>query len=149
HAAYAGVERGDRGVTITIAPRWALSGLALRDESTGWTSPGLHVRIMVSPALGFPLHPFIIYQLGSLTLDQGLGAGAWILEDDRGDPVRPANIQVQPGNGVWATLIDPDAACPFVVVDSFDDLRVDVIVDGPSGPNVVMSRSRAPYELGG
>jgi hypothetical protein len=135
-------------MTVTIAPRWALSGLALHDEVTGWLQGGVDVRILVSPALGFPLHPFLVYPLGQIDADSH-GHSAWAIQDSNGDPVNGPPFPVARDAPVYATLVDPGILSPFVWVEGAGDLVVDVIVDGPSGPTPVMTRSKPPWQLGG
>lgn len=135
-------------MTVTIAPRWAFSGLALHDDITGWLSGGVDLRILVSPALGFPLHPFLIYPLGEIETER-LGHSSWAIEDEHGDPVAGPPFAVARDAPLYATLVNPDVASPFAWVEGAGDLTVDVVVDGPSGPTAVMTRSKPPWQLGG
>jgi hypothetical protein len=128
---------------MTLAPRWALSGIALAsDGSDEFAAPGIHLRVMPSPLVGFPLHPFVVFRL---PLGEPGSRDGWRFIEWN-DPVTGIRH-------IDASLLDPDESCCLLEVEVDPeqevDLRVDVLVDGPAGPTVVATRTAFPYRFGG
>src|SRR4029079_13334879 len=48
---------------MKLAPPWAFSALAMDPAGSPFPRPGLHFRAFISPILGLPIAPLLVYRL--------------------------------------------------------------------------------------
>lgn len=106
--------------------------------------PGVHLRLMPSPAIGFPLVPFGIYRITPEVIDLGEGDVLW--RDREGNAVAP---DLAAAGGVLQADIEPpgnDAVDVAVEVVGLVDGRVTLL--DRVGNRVFCMRSKPPFLLG-
>ena len=106
--------------------------------------PGVHLRLMPSPAIGFPVMPFGIYRITPEVVD--LGDGTCSGATARATPSRP--IWMRPVECCQADIAPPgnDAVDVAVEVVGLVDGRVPLL--DRVGNRVFCMRSKPPFLLG-
>jgi hypothetical protein len=135
-----------------FAPFWLFCAQALYASGDPHLLPGVHLRVLPSFALGLPVMPLQVAR-GSAGLAARLGERVDpVFTDAAGRVVFPtivlretgpvtAWLPPQPGNPVvWAA----------VLMDAVDgEARVDAVLSGLSGPSVIASADRSPWQVCG
>ena len=138
-------------MSISIAPPTLLRASALATRDTTWLAEGFHLRVKVSPWLGFPLHPFAAWRLPRAKTEPM--PIEWC--DAHGDRLSiPFHLEDTDGHAEGCVFGSP-ANDPYIwtEVSVPDDrgMRVDLL-DGNRtagiGDRVLATRTAAPYRFG-
>ncbi|MFC4169393.1 hypothetical protein [Teichococcus aestuarii] len=128
-----------------LAPPDLFAALAIAAEADPDLPPGTHLRLLPSPALGFPLAPFGLFRVTAEP------AEARIIWRDREHRPRE-NGELEPAEGVlFADIVRPAgqgglAALVAVTVEAFEGTAL--LLDR-MGDRILARASRPPYTLGG
>jgi hypothetical protein len=131
----------------TFPPADLFAAVALAAQGDSDLPDGVHLRLMPSPALGFPIAPFGIYRVTPFVVTPQV-----IWRDRRG------NVIAEPAFTAAGGVLIGDILAPSADGTS-QDVGVELITDGPFdgtlvlidrvGNRVFAQRSRAPFIVGG
>src|SRR4029079_8896302 len=146
---------------MKLAPPWAFSALAMDPAGSPFPRPGLHFRAFISPILGLPIAPLLVYRLPSTALGRGTSHGpdiVWI--DSRGNRLTvPFSVSTEnPVTGYfpagarcfWARVFQTfrEPAAPAATFPGFfNPLRLDAMLNTPRGPAAIVSASPEPLQV--
>jgi hypothetical protein len=130
--------------------------VVVRDGESERLRAGHHLRVKVSPWLGFPLHPFAAWRLPMPPEPEGITKLQAKWRDGHGGPVEflddTHSVTVHDGQELFGTIQPQNKDDPWVWVQfrATPGLRIDVLDDTVVGtePRILMTRSRPPYVFG-
>ncbi|MGW1520844.1 hypothetical protein [Streptomyces sp. NPDC002287] len=138
-------------MSIPIAPPSLLRASALAARDTTWLAEGYHLRVKVSPWLGFPLHPFAAWQLSRaepkpMRIEwrdvQGHRLSVPFHLEDTGGQAEGCLFGVRADDPyIWAEIDVPDDR--GTRVDLLDGNRTAGV-----GDRVLATRTATPYRFG-
>jgi hypothetical protein len=131
----------------TFAPPDLFAAVALAANGDSDLPDGVHLRLMPSPALGFPVAPFGLYRVTPFVVTPQV-----IWRDRRG------NVAAEPAFSAAGDVLIGDILAPSADGSS-RDVAVELMADGPFdgtltlldrvGNRALAQRSRAPFIVGG
>jgi hypothetical protein len=131
----------------TFAPPDIFAAIALAARGDPDLTDGSHIRLMPSPALGFPIAPFGIFRVEPIETRPDV-----IWRNDKGQRFQTGSLD-QAGGVLIGDIVPPPPA-----QDAFD-VAVELVSDGPFrgrillidrvGNRVLSKRNRAPFIVGG
>lgn len=136
-----------------LAPTSIFRAGAIAAKGLPWVEDGFHIRVNLSPWIGFPLHPFAAWRIADLTRSHEPSV-IWRGADGR-QLSAPFDLSDARGEAIGIVLgAGGDDPCIWVEpeIEAGDELRVDLLDTrrSPGGaPRVLATRREPPFRFGG
>lgn len=128
-----------------FAPAEIFAAVAGYSDGSEGLAEGTHLRLLPSPAIGFPLAPFAVWQVRLLSMEFDV-----VWTDRRGTPVSEPDLDQHDGelHGYVRTFGDWRMAAIELNPTNFEPFEF-ALLDGisPTGSRVVVERSSEPWLL--
>lgn len=156
----------------TLPPAWAMGAVGLHSMGDPHLADGVHLRVLLSPKVGLPVCPMLVYRLTEHQMGGGLGskartAFAW--QDDRGQ-VRTLPTRLEAGQTLGGRILRGVGERALAVVvhaapeaqhrthaspevgrtpdpSKGSRLVMEAFIDTPQGRRVIGRRTEAPYAI--
>ncbi len=132
-----------------LSPPWAFAAEAIDGAGDTHLPQGMHLRCLPAPPLGIPATPLVVTRalLSRTALQAALRQDGVVWVDSK-NQLRTPPFTVTPDNPVTAHFPQADAIYAELSADAgAGALRMEAVGSTGHGPQVIASRSLAPYRL--